>query len=361
MKYFYPKVLIFLSQWIGASAWGKDGHEIVANIAWNLLNHETQQRAQTLLFPLGFNMTEHVSPLSSVATWADKVRYTKYFAWTTPLHYVDVKDDLVDGGCHWTRDEEEFMRDIQSRNSGESIAVERRLESFSCTFDYERDCENDFCAVGAILDFWSQLETSNITDKDDGKSSFLRGGKSASIGQKYNVTTIQSMKFLVHIVGDLHQPLHVSRETDRGGNTINVEFPEEFISFRDERFEDVMHNGWNLHSVWDDAIIQKSIKVNHNKSQYLMQESIEKELLTAENVERWSSCNKDERKDCVSEWAQESFRSALEYAYVDEDGDEIVDGASLSQEYYLTRLDVVRQRLAAGGVRLAMILESLLD
>ena len=68
----------------------------------------------------------------------------------------------------------------------------------------------------------------------------------------------------MHIVGDLHQPLHVSRETDRGGNTIHVDFPEEFISFRDERFEDVMHNGWNLHSVWDDAIIQKSIMINLN-------------------------------------------------------------------------------------------------
>ena len=360
MRHFYLKGLLFLSQLIGLSAWGKDGHEIVANIAWNLLKHETQQRVETLLFPNGFNVTEHVSPLSSVATWADKVRYTKYFAWTTPLHYVDVKDDLVDGGCHWTRDEQEFMRDIQSRHSGESIAVERKLESFSCKFDYERDCENDFCAVGAILDFWSQLETSNITDKNDGKS-FLRGGKPTPMGQKYNVTTIQSMKFLVHIVGDLHQPLHVSRETDRGGNTINVKFPEEFVSFRDERFEDVMHNGWNLHSVWDDAIIQKSIKINFDNSQYLLQKSIEKELLTADNVERWSSCHQDVRKDCISEWAQESFHSALEYAYVDEHGYEIVDGVSLSQEYYQTRLNIVRHRLAAGGVRLAMILENLLE
>ena len=77
-------------------------------------------------------------------------------------------------------------------------------------------------------------------------------------------------------------------------------------------------------------------------------------------MERWSSCHQDVRKDCISEWAQESFHSALEYAYVDEHGYEIVDGVSLSQEYYQTRLNIVRHRLAAGGVRLAMILENLL-
>ena len=49
-----------------------------------------------------------------------------------------------------------------------------------------------------------------------------------------------ALKFLVHFIGDMHQPLHVGRGEDRGGNSIRVRW------FGESR---------NLHSVWDSAII----------------------------------------------------------------------------------------------------------
>jgi hypothetical protein len=111
--------------------------------------------------------------------------------------------------------------------------------------------------------------------------------------------------------------------------------------------------------VWDTAIIQRSIKLQYNSSQQDFQKYIENSFVTKDNIELWSKCPKvvTSAKACYSEWAEESFDDALEYAYGDENGNEVEDGAHLSEKYYETRLDVVERRLAAGGVRLAATLE----
>jgi len=75
-------------------------------------------------------------------------------------------------------------------------------------------------------------------------------------------------------------------------------------------------------------------------------------------VNVWLSCPDGIRQECVSSWAKESLHEALTWAYGDEDGHDIKDGASLSDKYFLTRLPIVEKRLAAGGVRLAATLES---
>mmetsp|Transcript_6649 Transcript_6649/g.12506 ORF Transcript_6649/g.12506 Transcript_6649/m.12506 type:complete len:147 (-) Transcript_6649:523-963(-) len=118
-----------------------------------------------------------------------------------------------------------------------------------------------------------------------------------------------------------------------------------------------------ISSVWDVAIIQQSIRLFHNSSQFAFQSSIEDELITSTNMASWLSCpNKninDVSLSCITTWAKESFNDALTYAYGNEYGVEIVDGEILTEDYFRTRLDVVRRRLAAGGVRLAMALENM--
>jgi hypothetical protein len=49
-----------------------------------------------------------------------------------------------------------------------------------------------------------------------------------------------ALKFLIYLIGDAHQPMHISRKEDKGGNTIQV------------RFDD---KGTNLHSLWDGKLI----------------------------------------------------------------------------------------------------------
>jgi hypothetical protein len=216
MKSFLLTIVMFID--IPTShAWGKEGHEIVANIAYNLLTSEAKEASYHILFPSDdFNATGYISPLAAVANWADKARYTKEFSWTTPLHYVDVQDELIEGGCPYTPEELPHLK--------------KAMKS-KCTFQYERDCVDDFCAVGAIA-------SCSHLSKHDHKSLLTQGRLRGPVKPyaAYNVTQRQSLMFLIHIIGDIHQPLHASRASDRGGNTIHVTFGDELIG----------HEGWNL-------------------------------------------------------------------------------------------------------------------
>ncbi len=81
-------------------------------------------------------------------------------------------------------------------------------------------------------------------------------------------------------------------------------------------------------------------------------------------MELWTVCPLNHRdqhstKACSSQWAEESFRDALMYAYGDEHGKEVQSNAVLTEEYFTSRLEVIKLRLAAGGVRLAATLEDI--
>jgi hypothetical protein len=79
MKSFLLTIVMFID--IPTShAWGKEGHEIVANIAYNLLTSEAKEASYHILFQSDdFNATAYISPLAAVVNWADKARYTIFF------------------------------------------------------------------------------------------------------------------------------------------------------------------------------------------------------------------------------------------------------------------------------------------
>lgn len=344
-------------------AWGKEGHEILANIAYQQLSTSTQTILQNILFP---NDSYHKdddpfsSPLAAVANWADTIRFTKEYAWTTPLHYVNIHDKWIPGGCpcpNSTMDKNRFRK-------VEEQIFENKKGKFSkdCTFVYERDCPKDHCAVGAILQF--SKESSNPSslwsDQVLSSSSFLRSSSSISNNLStgiYNFTQREALMLLIHIVGDIHQPLHVSRQSDEGGNHIHVSFPYKFREYLDDRWG-LMHSSWNLHSVWDVGIIEKAMGEYYNHSQSIFQQNVVDTYFTRENMDRWSNtCLDGINKDCVEQWAEESWEKAIMFAYTDELGNEIYNGTSLSEGYFETRLPVVMEQLALGGIRLASTLE----
>src|SRR5258707_585119 len=53
---------------------------------------------------------------------------------------------------------------------------------------------------------------------------------------------VEALKFIVHFVGDLHQPMHVSKAEDKGGNTVQLNFNGQ---------------GTNLHAIWDSKLIDR--------------------------------------------------------------------------------------------------------
>lgn len=131
------------------------------------------------------------------------------------------------------------------------------------------------------------------------------------------------LKALVHLVGDIHQPLHVGNGRDRGGNDIKLRF------FREDT---------NLHSVWDTGIIEKQ---NYSYTEYANWINHTSDA----EVEEWQSAN-------VLDWANESM-SYREQVY------DLPEDMSISYDYIYKNRSLVNQRLLQAGVRLAGLLNEI--
>lgn len=164
--------------------------------------------------------------------------------------------------------------------------------------------------------------------------------------------------FVTHFVGDIHQPLHCARKSDKGGNTFHVHFNVSSTQLKHKKEE------WNLHSVWDDGIIDRALLELYNQTRENFESDLIELIDTAEttgDIQAWLSCSDGRNKTCTTSWGQESLTDARVWAYRNADDTEVVDGSTISKRYYDSRLGVVQRRIAAAGVRLAATLEQVLD
>lgn len=132
----------------------------------------------------------------------------------------------------------------------------------------------------------------------------------------------EALKFLVHFVGDVHQPLHVGRREDRGGNSIEVLWFDATT---------------NLHSVWDSKLIE-----NEQLSFSELAEFIDHP--TQEEIRTWQSST-------FVDWVKES-KAFRERVYT-------LGDRKLSYQYAFANMPLVKQRLVQAGVRLAGLLNSI--
>lgn len=132
----------------------------------------------------------------------------------------------------------------------------------------------------------------------------------------------EALKFLVHFVGDIHQPLHVGRRADRGGNSIKVSL------FGQET---------NLHSVWDAGLIDAE-KLSFTEFTAFIDHP------TLREIQAWQSAT-------PADWANES-KAVRDRVY------QIGDG-KLSYDYDYGEIPLIKQRLLQAGVRLAGLLNSI--
>ena len=139
-----------------------------------------------------------------------------------------------------------------------------------------------------------------------------------------NEDKIFHLKLLVHLIGDLHQPLHTGRAEDRGGNMIKVKW------FRGKT---------NLHSVWDTKMIE-SYNMTYT------------ELST--NLDYFSKNQKEAiQKGTVIDWVNESRELSMnvyDSAKIDQ---------NLSYRYMYDHFSTVKIQLRKGGLRLAKVLNEL--
>jgi nuclease S1 len=133
----------------------------------------------------------------------------------------------------------------------------------------------------------------------------------------------QALKWLVHLVGDIHQPMHVGARDDRGGNEVMV------LWFGDPS---------NLHSVWDSGLIDRM------------------ELTSTELAEKVDVAGPDQVRGWQSttplDWAEES-RAAAERAYA-------LGDRRLGYKYIYEHGPTVELRIQQAGIRLAGILDRVL-
>lgn len=172
-----------------ALGWSALGHRLVGELAQRHLNPAARAEVDRLL------AGEPDPTLAGVADWADRLRDTDpdRFKRTQSWHYVNYK-------------------------------------ARGCDYQPARDCPDGNCAIGAI-----ERQREILADRSQTREARR-----------------DALKFIVHFVGDIHQPMHASDRDDKGGNGYQISLrtdlePEAYA--RKKYVDGVM--GTNLHSVWD--------------------------------------------------------------------------------------------------------------
>ncbi|MFD2872017.1 S1/P1 nuclease [Mucilaginibacter ximonensis] len=200
--------------------------------------------------------------LADVATWADEVREEPAFKSTEGWHFVNVPSGLTEAA---------FSAEVKAQG------------------------ENN--VYGAMQ-----------------KARIVLTHPKSSREQK-----IEALKFLVHFVGDAHQPMHISHKEDKGGNTIQVRFD---------------NAGTNLHTLWDSKLLDhQGLSVVEMSQQY--------DKATPDQIKAW-------QQDQPMTWLWESYViSSKLYT-------EPVDA-----QYYQNHIGIVQMRIDQAGIRLAGILNDI--
>jgi nuclease S1 len=203
--------------------------------------------------------------LADASVWADNIRQYRHDA--DPLHYVNIP--------------------LSDR-----------------AYDPRRHCPNGRCITAAIAAEERVLSNPATSPED----------------------RAEALRFLVHFMGDLHQPLHVADNNDRGGNQRTVYLDGDST---------------NLHKVWDGQLLEHQ---GVTEAEYLKVLRREMDTMDLAALERGT----------VVGWAIEGHRIAAEHAYrLPRDG-------RLGEAYIQANRPMIDHALIAAGVRLAKVLNDVL-
>eukprot|EP00933_Yihiella_yeosuensis_P050282 TRINITY_DN48053_c0_g1_i1.p1 TRINITY_DN48053_c0_g1~~TRINITY_DN48053_c0_g1_i1.p1 ORF type:complete len:344 (+),score=51.91 TRINITY_DN48053_c0_g1_i1:71-1033(+) len=288
-----------------AVAWGPDGHTIVAHIAEQFLSKDAKD---TLLNDLG-NIT-----LSYASDWNDDFDHSPEGRWSEQLHFINYPGQ-------------------------------------ACNFVWDRDCQKDWCNVGALVNYSHQVYDKSLSKE----------------------RRLVALKFVIHMMGDIHQPLHVASGDDNGGNKIKV-YGMRFSNNASEW----TNRTKTLHAAWDDNLLvqtihdleygllgaeKKPFPIHYHKWQ-LLTDFLEKKMEGdwSANRTQWDEAILDPRGDDkafregLTRVATGTAEAGCKYAYANMDGGRIQTGDHLGPDYYERAKPIVQKQLAKGGTRLAKLL-----
>ena len=248
-------------------AWGPKGHAIVADIAASRLTPTAKKNLQLLL---------GAESLASIASWADQVRkdHDEAYDW----HFVDIPQDALG----FSEERDCFRPQDKHKNA---------------------DTDHHNCVVDRIKIFAKVLADQN-----------------ASPAQR-----LEALKWVVHFVGDLHQPLHAI-DTAHGGNDIKLPV------FGSPKCGDY---DCNLHWTWDTLLLEHT---GYSEEEYVGRLNT---LIEQKHLDQKAGGTPEE-------WANESHALARNLV--------APVPAAVDEAYYQTHIELINEQLALAGLRLAKVL-----
>lgn len=257
-------------------AWGKEGHETVGRIADANLTAKARARVATLLAGdlNAAGRPSGATTLAKVASWADDIRDNPGADQFKPWHF---------------------------RNNP------------VCTAS-DGPCEHGNCINAKIDEMVATLNNAQADKKQKN----------------------QALKWLVHLVGDIHQPLHVGDNHDFGGAfAVALEMPGNQV-----------HGGMKLHGAWDTDLVR----------QVLLDATMASRLAHAKLPAHYQAGNPAQWMEAGRALAKQSAYAYPGFAC----GGNHVGTLVLSLDYQAAARKVVAAQLEAGGLRLAALLNSVL-
>lgn len=283
-----PKVvatLLLLTLAPSAHAWGPTGHRVVAEIAQRHLTPAAQAKVSSLL---------NGRSLADVANWPDDLRSDPRFDKYKVLHYATVPNGVTS------------YRKADKAPCGDLVVA---IDAFTA-----------FLRTGSREALFS---VKALSDKSDGTTKSACNPKETE-----PISPEMALMFLVHLMGDLHQPFHVGG-TDEGGNKVAVVWMDRWKS--------------KLHSVWDDEMVDFE-RYSYTEFARFLDRASEADVI------RWQT------GDTIS-FADEAvaMRSKL-YVFPDDSGTPVVH--TISYKYIGAQRERMREQLLKGGLRLAAVLNA---
>lgn len=193
------------------------------------------------------------------STWADRIKSNEDFNYLKPLHYVNMPKNAQ-------------------------------------TYVRSRDCKNDRCVVEAIKSFSRIVKTGSDKEKT------------------------LALRMLIHLIADVHQPLHAGLYEDRGGNWYEIKYQGKSLS---------------LHKFWDNHLVKRFDKQVTSGAQKILANQI--------SVSAGSP----------AKWAEESHAIAVSSVYL------VRENQALSEEYLAMADSLLEKQLSRAAWRLAMHLNTL--
>ena len=264
-----------------ASAWWDYGHQTVARIAELSARPATIREVRSLLKQAKLLQTPEcpIRTIEDAAVWPDCIKKDgARFSYTFPWHYQNV------GICK--------------------------------PFDLAAPCADGNCIS-------AQIE----------RNAKLLADRKLPVRER-----VMALAFLVHLVGDLHMPLHAGDNGDRGGNGFAAAYG-------------AIGGKTNLHTIWDGYLSERAISTPPAGAAAILN------ALSIQERERM-------KLGSVTDWSRESWEAAREQAYGSVRSDPCDDepkAAPVVGEATTQRLiPVVRRQIALGGLRLARLLDEAL-